>query len=151
MSAVLGAIESKHATARIERLTQELTGRRTDVRWRYDLLDSQFSPAQYYAVALRGSGADAEELLVIAIECFVRKNEGGPFLVVSGSITTADGALLAEADDSVIPISSAEELHRHPDRAVAIAKEVQAAFDEKVDWVNEQRVLIDRILQQATV
>lgn len=153
MSAVLDAIEAQHATERVVHFTQELIGRRTDVHWRYDLLSSQFSPVQYYAVALRGTGADAEEILVIAIECSLYKDERSPFLGISASITDGDGAVLAEAtnESTRIDIPSPDYLHDHPERWMLIAKAVQRIFDQMVDWVNRQSNLIERVLRQEAV
>jgi len=151
MSTVLEAIEKQHATERVERFTRELVGRNGDVRWRYDLLNSQFSPAQYYAVALRGTGPDAEEILVIAIECSLYRDERGPLLGISATITDGDGAILAEAENesTAIRIPSGEYLQNHPERAMEIAKAIQGVFDLMVDWVNGQAGLIDRVLQQG--
>jgi hypothetical protein len=121
----------------------------TQLHWRYDLLDTPSSPAQYYAVALRGSGPDAEEVLVIAIECFMAKDNHGYRLVVSATITDGDGALLAEAECPAVKVPAPGYLQEHPERAMELAKSVQADFDYMVDWVNEQSDLIDRVLRQA--
>lgn len=151
MSAVLEAIETQHATKRVEHLTQQLGGHRKDVHWRYDLLESEFSPAQYYAVALRGTGADAEEILIIAIECSLTSGERGWFLVVSATITDGDGAILAENESTSMRIPSAEYLQDHPEKAMSIAHTVQGVFDRMVDWVNGQADLIDRVMRQGAV
>ncbi len=149
MSTVLDAIQTQHATERVELLTREVVGSRTDLHWRYDVLDSQFSPVQFYAVALRGAGADAEEVLVIAIEFSVVKNQRGCFLVGSAMITEGDGAILAEAESTAIKIPAPDYLRSHPEQALNIANVAQGVFDQMVDWVNGQSDLINRILRQA--
>lgn len=149
MSAVLEAIEMQHTTERVEQFTRALAGHRADVHWRYDLLNSQFSPAQYYAVALRGTGAEAEQILVIAIECSLHRDERGSFLVVSASITDGNGAILAEAESTAIKMPSSNYLRNHPGRTVDIARDVKGVFDQMVDWVSGKADLIDRALQQG--
>jgi len=149
MSTVLDTIQTQHATERVELLTREVVGSRTDLHWRYDVLDSQFSPVQFYAVALRGAGADAEEVLVIAIEFSMVKNQRGYFLVGSALITEGDGAILAEAESTAIEMPAPDYLRSHPERTLNIANVAQGVFDQMVDWVNGQSDLINRILRQA--
>lgn len=146
MSAVVEAIEAQHATARVERITQDAASQDANLHWRYDLLGSARFPVQYYAVALRGSGPDAEEALVIAIECFDSINGEQERLVVSASITQEGGVVLAEGPEIEIPLPAVAILLEHPERLVNIIEAVQAAFDEMVDWVNSQRSTIERAL-----
>jgi hypothetical protein len=146
MSAVLEAIEGQLAIERVKVLTQGLDSPRTDLHWRYDLLSSRRFPAQYYAVALRGFGPDAEEVLVIAIECFDQDEGRSERLVVSASITQEDGAVLAEAPKVEIEMPSPVLLLTNPEQIDRITKKVQTAFDRMVDWVNEQRLLIEHAL-----
>ena len=149
MSAVLEGIEGQHSLDRVKRLTQDLDSSHTDLHWRYDLVSSRHFPVQYYAVALRGFGPDAEEALVIAIECFDHDDGNHERLVVSASISQEDGAVLAQAPQIEIEMPSPVLFLIDPEWIVRTRIKVQAAFDQMVDWVNEQRATIERTLAQV--
>jgi hypothetical protein len=147
MSAVLDAIEGNHATWPVERVTRESSGARSDLHWHYDLLNSRRFPVQYYATALRGSGPDADEVLVIGIECF--ESDAGP-LIVTARITGEEGVILAEGPSIEIDMPSQSALLADPDKVVReITAQIQAAFARGVDWVNTQRATIERALEEA--
>lgn len=149
MSAVLEAIEDQHSLDRVKLLTQELDSSRAGLHWRYDLLSSRHFPVQYYAVALRGFGPDAVEALVIAIECFDQGDGHHERLVVSASISQEDGAVVAQAPQIEIEMPSPVLFLIDPEWIVRTKKKVQAAFDQMVDWVNEQRATIERALTEG--
>ncbi|MDQ2743679.1 MAG: hypothetical protein M3Z66_15490 [Chloroflexota bacterium] len=146
MSAVLEAIEGQHALDRVKLFTQELDDSCTGLHWRYDLLSSRHFPVQYYAVALRGFGPDVEEVLVIGIECCDQDEGHNERLVVSASISQEDGAVLAQAPKIEIEMPSPVVFLNDPEWIMRTTHKIQVAFDQMVDWVNEQRTTIEGAL-----
>lgn len=138
----------RRATKQVKRVTQGLARAQQDLHWRYDVLSSRRFPIQYYAVALRGSGPDADEVLVIGIECF-ESSDG--YLVVSAMITGEDGVILAESPTTKIKMPSEAAIARNSESVVRrTVSDLQSAFDSKVDWANAQQGVIRDALQRAS-
>lgn len=128
------------STERVKKVTESL-GKAKDLHWRYDLVSSRRFPVQYYATALRGSGADADEIVVIGIECF--ESDTG-HLTVSASITGEDGVILAESSATEIEFPS--ELQ---EAMGTTTRQIQEAFDSLVTWVHARQDVIQTALAQA--
>jgi hypothetical protein len=147
MSAVLEAIEAQHTTEKVKIVTQKLVKAGQDLRWRYDLLSSRRFPVQYYAVALRGAGPDADEVLVIGIECF-EADDG--HLNISATVTGKDGLVLIEGPSTEIDMPAEAVLMCNPEEAMQrTTLQIQRAFNSLVDWVNAQQPLIQEALARA--
>lgn len=147
MSTVLEALDTRHVTGVVTKVTQDLTKTRHDVYWRYDLLSSRRFPVQYYATALRGVGPEVDEIVVTGIECF-ESSDG--HLVVSAMITGEDGAILAQGPSFEIDMPSKKSIAGNCEAAtLATNAQIQVAVDLEGDWVSAQRQIIRDALAQS--
>ncbi|MGI8825191.1 MAG: hypothetical protein ACR2JC_06035 [Chloroflexota bacterium] len=150
MSTVLDAIESHGTPEKFLQVTKRLVGAQSDVRWCYNLSSSKYFPFRYYASAVRGAGPDADEVLVISIECFDSHDEKRELLIISADITGEDGVLLAESPKIEIGVPPESAVQRDPDGIIARVKEqIESATEVIVHWIDSQRATIERALAPA--
>jgi hypothetical protein len=143
------ALEAHGTTQRI----QSTVGRAekpADVHWQYSLLSNRRFPFRFSASAMRGSGPEAEEVLVVALECFDASDATGQRLLVSADITGEEGLILAEGPRRAVELPSEDVLMSDPQGWMqALTKQVLEAADHDVRWLEEQGPLIEGALVRS--
>src|SRR5690349_19021908 len=67
------------------------------IHWEYEVYGTDFFPIRAYASAISGTGPDAEETLVVGLQCHRPGGPAGPQLFLYADICTEDGTVIAES------------------------------------------------------
>jgi hypothetical protein len=123
----------------MENVVAELRPSHPSLHWHYDVHATEFFPFTASASAVRGSGPDAIEMLVLSIQCHRPEGERGKELVLYADVTREDGTVVAESPRREIMLGR-ENLNR------AIASTV----NNLEGWLKEQAPLIEQELSMAS-
>lgn len=149
MKAIQDAIQTPEATRRLQEALGGLISAHPSTHWRSDLSTSNRFPFQYYVTGMSEPGPDADEVLVISVECFDPHDGTGEHLVVSADITGEEGLLLAESPRTVIDVPPEAVVLHDPENVTAgITVQIQDATDGIAQWIDNQNVLVERALGQ---
>jgi hypothetical protein len=145
----------------MQNVVAELQPSYPDLHWYYDVHATEFFPFTASASAVRGSGPDAIETLVLSIQCHRPEGERGKELVLYADITREDGSVLAESPRREIterdraldfPQTTPEGLSGR-DREMLDREHLNQAITSAVNhlerWLKEQSPLIEQELSTS--
>lgn len=147
MTAIEDAIQTPAMTRRLHEALEGLISANPNACWRSDLSTSNRFPFQYYVTAMSEPGPDADQVLVIAVECFDFHDETGERLIVSADITGEDGLLLSESPRAVVNVPAERIVLRNPEEALTtIIEQIQRATDGIAEWIASQNPIVRQAL-----
>lgn len=97
MSMVLDPAQVSAEKEQIQGFVEDIAGALTGVHWQYSAYSNERFPLRAYASALRGSGPDANEILVIAVTWRSPQDGKGERLIMGADILDGDGVILTES------------------------------------------------------
>ena len=143
MSMVLDRAQVNAEKKQFQHIVEDITGTLPAVQWRYSAYSNEHFPLRAYASALRGSGPDADEALVIAVTWRNPQDGKGDRLVVGASILDEDGVVLAESPRFEIPVPDESVVLGFSGRVIQdVTNEVRAAMLNVGQWLDSQTATI---------
>ena len=147
MSMVLGPAQIDEEARQIREMVEGIAGALPAVQWRYSAYSSERFPLRAYASALRGSGPEADEVLVIEVIWQSSRDEQGDRLLMSAGILDEDGVILAESSAFEVPIPEGSAVRSSPERALQdVTQQVRVAMLKVRDWLTGQTETIRQAL-----
>lgn len=150
MSMVLDPAQMSVEKQQIQGIVEDIAGTSSAVRWRYSAYSNERFPLRAYASALRGSGPDADEILVIVVTWRNARNGKGDRLIIAADILDEDGVILAESPRFEVPLpdesAALNSSHRvFPD----LTDQVRGAMLKITTWLDSQTSTIQDALSRA--
>jgi hypothetical protein len=93
---------------RLRRPAESVALSNFSIHWEYDAYRSEFFPFRAYASAVRGTGPEADEILIISLQCHRPEGTRGEKLVLYADVSREDGSVLAESPIQDIALSPRE-------------------------------------------
>lgn len=125
--------------------------------WKFEVVSTSYFPFRVYASAVRGTGPNADEALVVALECHRPGGPNGAMVELQADISKPDGTVLSESPKYEIPLgASANQIPQGPEAnsvgansTVVAGHRFSAALWSLFTWLEHQTSLIERILSRA--
>jgi hypothetical protein len=141
---------------RLRRLANSVALSDSNIHWEYDAYHNEFFPFRAYASAVRGAGVEAEEVLIISVQCH-RPGGEGEKLVLYADMSREDGSVLAESPVQEIALSPREPespsgIPRHDvgrDSDAQLDLRIGEAITALDTWLERQVPLIEKELSPS--
>jgi hypothetical protein len=151
VSMVLDPIQVSAQRKRVQDIVENIVGAPSTVHWRYSAYSNERFPLRAYSSALRGSGPDADEVLVVAVAWRNPGDGKGDRLVVGADTLDGDGVILAESPRFEVTIPDGtvalSESHQTPP---GDADELRSAMQRVREWLDSQIRIIQEALAGGT-
>jgi hypothetical protein len=147
VSMVLDPVQVSAQKKYVQDIVESIAGAPSTVHWRYSAYSNERFPLRAFASALRGSGPDADEVLVVAVTWRNPDDDKGDRLVVGADILDGDGLILAESPRFEVTIPD-EFVVRSDSRRVppGDADQLRGAMQTVGEWLDSQKPIIQEAL-----
>lgn len=124
------------------------------IHWKYEVHSTPYFPFRAYASAVRGVGPNADEALVVALECYRPGGEDGSLFELQADISRQDGTILSESPKYEISLAApADQTSKgigptpaERDSSGIASRRKSATIRSLYQWLEHQTPLIGKML-----